>query len=87
MSVLRTDARGPQPSPPEVIFGLALGYLASRSLHVANELGIADLMKGGLKASRSWLAQREHNNSRSIDCSECWPAMAFSLKSRPDDFD
>jgi hypothetical protein len=47
MSVLRTDARGPQPSPPEVIFSLALGYLASRSLHVANELGIADLLKDG----------------------------------------
>jgi hypothetical protein len=36
-----------QPSPQEAIFSLALGYLASRGLHVATELGIADLLKDG----------------------------------------
>ncbi len=46
MSVLRTDARGPQPSPPEVIFGLAIGYLASRSLHVANRARNHGLAEG-----------------------------------------
>ena len=29
--------------------GMALGYLVSRSLHVATELGIADLLKDGPK--------------------------------------
>lgn len=33
------------PSPVEVVMGIALGYLVSRSLHVATELGIADLLK------------------------------------------
>jgi hypothetical protein len=37
----------PEPSPVEVITGLALGYLVSRSLHVATELGIADLLNDG----------------------------------------
>ncbi len=39
-----------QSSPHEVILGMALSYLASRSLHVANELGIADLLKEGPKS-------------------------------------
>lgn len=34
-------------SPVEVIMGLSLGYLVSRSLHVATELSIADLLKDG----------------------------------------
>ncbi|MFN0073109.1 MAG: methyltransferase [Chloroflexota bacterium] len=39
----------PAPSPVEVIMNMALGYLVSRSLHVATELGIADLLKDGPK--------------------------------------
>jgi O-methyltransferase domain/Dimerisation domain len=39
-----------QPSPQEAILHLALGYLASRGLHVATELGIADLLKDGPKS-------------------------------------
>lgn len=35
------------PAPVDVITNLALGYLLSRSLHVATELGIADLLSGG----------------------------------------
>ena len=38
-----------QASPQEVIFGIALSYLVSRCLHVAAELGIADLLKDGPK--------------------------------------
>jgi hypothetical protein len=37
------------PSPVDVVMGLALGYLVSRSLHVATELGIADLLQDGPK--------------------------------------
>ena len=47
MSARRADAADPQQSAQEVILGLALSYLASRSLHVATELGIADLLKDG----------------------------------------
>lgn len=43
-----TDAR-PGASPVETVVGLALGYLVSRSLHVAAELGIADLVEDGPK--------------------------------------
>ncbi len=39
----------PPPSPVEVIITMALGYLVSRSLHVATELGIAELLKDGPK--------------------------------------
>ena len=46
----RADSTDPQPSPQEVILGMALGYLVSRSLHVATELGIADLLKDGPKS-------------------------------------
>ena len=35
------------PAPVETILNLALGYLLSRSLHVATELGIADLLAAG----------------------------------------
>jgi hypothetical protein len=37
------------PSPVDVVMGMALGYLVSRSLPVATELGIADLLKEGPK--------------------------------------
>ena len=39
-----TNSPTHSPSPQEGIFNLALVYLASRGLHVATELGIADLM-------------------------------------------
>src|SRR5262249_60029934 len=39
----------PSPSPVDVVMGMALGYLISRSLHVSTELGIADLLKDGPK--------------------------------------
>lgn len=45
-----TNPTPTQPSPQEVILNLALGYLASRGLHVATELGIADLLKDGPKS-------------------------------------
>src|ERR1700749_167377 len=41
------EAADPQQSAEQVILGMALSYLASSSLHVANELGIADLLKDG----------------------------------------
>jgi hypothetical protein len=36
-------------SPAEIVMGMALSYLVSRSLHLATELGIADLLKEGPK--------------------------------------
>ena len=45
-----TNSSITQPSPQEAILNLALGYLASRGLHVATELGIADLLKDGPKS-------------------------------------
>lgn len=36
-------------NPVEVVMNMALGYLVSRSLHVATEMGIADLLKDGPK--------------------------------------
>ncbi|NOT54278.1 MAG: SAM-dependent methyltransferase [Deltaproteobacteria bacterium] len=36
-------------SPVDLIMGMALGYLVSRSLYVATELGIADLLKDGAR--------------------------------------
>jgi hypothetical protein len=36
-------------SPVDVVMGMALAYLVSRSLYVATELGIADLLKDGPK--------------------------------------
>src|SRR5882762_5849747 len=44
------DTTNSQLSPQEVILGMALSYLVSRSLHVAAELGIADLLKDGPKS-------------------------------------
>jgi hypothetical protein len=49
MSKGATDTGTPPPSAQDVILGLALGYLPSRGLHVANELGIADLLKDGFR--------------------------------------
>jgi hypothetical protein len=42
-----TKKEASQSSPQEVILGLALSYLPARGLHVANELGVADLLKDG----------------------------------------
>lgn len=36
-----------QPSPQEQLFGMFSGFLFSRALHVAAELGIADLLSNG----------------------------------------
>jgi hypothetical protein len=47
MSAHRGEAADPQRSAQQVILSMALSYLASRGLHVANELGIADLLKDG----------------------------------------
>jgi methyltransferase family protein len=54
-----------QSSPHEVILGMALSYLASRSLHVANELGIADLLKDGPKSIEE-LAQATGAHQQSL---------------------
>jgi Dimerisation domain len=37
----------PSKSPNEHVIDIALGYILSRSLHVATELGIADLLQDG----------------------------------------
>lgn len=50
MSNELTEAR-PSATAVEVVMGIALGYLVSRSLHVATELGIADLVKDGPKTT------------------------------------
>jgi hypothetical protein len=44
------NAAPAQLSPHQAILGMALSYLGARSLHVANELGIADLLKDGPKS-------------------------------------
>lgn len=47
---MRPDAHtGAHPSPAEVVLNLSLSYLVSKSLHVAAELGIADLLSDGAK--------------------------------------
>lgn len=46
----RTHSAPTQLPPQAVIFDLALGYLVSRGLHVATELGIADQLKDGPKS-------------------------------------
>jgi hypothetical protein len=53
MSAHKGEAVDPQQSAQQVILGMALSYLASRSLHVANELGIADLLKDGPRKTSS----------------------------------
>src|ERR1700730_6745115 len=47
MATHKAGGGEPHPSAQEVILNLALSYLPSRALHVANELGIADLLKDG----------------------------------------
>ena len=44
-----TNGNGPahQPSPHEIVLGMALSYLSARALHVAADLGIADQLKYG----------------------------------------
>src|SRR5918992_1115622 len=54
-----------QSSPHEVVLGIALSYLASWSLHVANELGIADLLKDGPKSIEE-LAQATGAHQQSL---------------------
>jgi hypothetical protein len=49
-AIQRADARPPAAAAVEIVMNLALGYLVSRSLHVATELGIADLVEGGPKS-------------------------------------
>jgi hypothetical protein len=51
MNVVTEIANRPaSTSPVELVMGMALGYLVSRSLHVATELGIADILKDGPKS-------------------------------------
>lgn len=38
------------PSPVEIVMNMALAYLVSKSLHVATELGIADMLRDGPKS-------------------------------------
>lgn len=43
----RTPSTPSQPSPHDLVLGLALSYLSARALHVAADLGIADLLQDG----------------------------------------
>jgi hypothetical protein len=46
-----SEAQNPaEQSPLEIIFAIAAGYMVSRSLHVAADLGIADLLSDGPKS-------------------------------------
>src|SRR5438876_2028880 len=46
-----SEAQKPaEQSPLEIIYAIAVGYMVSRSLHVAVELGIADLLSDGPKS-------------------------------------
>jgi hypothetical protein len=86
MSARRADATDPQHSAQEEIFDLALSYLASRSLHVANELGIADLLKDGpqgIELARATGAQQQ-SLYRLLRMLASHGALR---KSRPDDSD
>lgn len=47
MSASEAIGARPTPSAVEVVMNMALGYLVSRSLHVATEMGIADLLADG----------------------------------------
>lgn len=63
MSSNETAGTGRTSPPVEIVMNMALGYLVSRSLHVATELGIADLLKDGpqsVEALAAWTgAHRE----------------------------
>jgi hypothetical protein len=41
------NAPAHQPSPHEIVLGMALSYLSARALHVATDLGIADRLRDG----------------------------------------
>jgi O-methyltransferase domain/Dimerisation domain len=48
---IMSEAQKPaEQSPQEILFAIAGGYLVSRSLHVAADLGIADLLSAGPKS-------------------------------------
>ena len=51
MAEIKADMTDSQLSPQEIIIGMALSYLVSRCLHVAAELGIADLLKDGPRST------------------------------------
>ena len=53
----RTAPADIAPSAAHTILGIALGYLTSRSLHVAAGLGIADLLKDGPKSAEDLARQ------------------------------
>jgi hypothetical protein len=46
---MKTEMKAKEKEAIEIVLGTALGYLVSRSLHVATELGIADMLKAGAK--------------------------------------
>ncbi len=52
-----TGDRSPLTSPVELIMNLSLSYLVSRSVHVAAELGIADLLRDGPKTIETLAAR------------------------------
>src|SRR5215469_6547916 len=54
-----------QPAPIDLMVGLATGWFASRALHVAAELGIADLLSDGPK-SVSQLAASTGSHPQSL---------------------
>lgn len=59
MTAHATAGTHPTPAPIEIIMNMALGYLVSRSLHVATELGIAELLKDGPKTIEELAAKTE----------------------------
>lgn len=61
----RTNSTTTQPSSQETILDMALGYLVSRGLHVAAELGIADQLKDGPKSIEE-LASATGANQQSL---------------------
>jgi hypothetical protein len=61
----------------EHLFGLMSGYFASRAIHVAAELGIADYLRDGPKTLISLRARPRRIVNRSIDSYECWRVMAY----------
>ena len=45
-----SDTQSPNnQSPQELLLGIALGYMLARAVHVAAEMGIADLLSDGPK--------------------------------------
>ena len=52
-------------SPQELLLGMAMGYMMARAVHVAAELGIADLLSDGPR-SLDELAQATRANPASL---------------------